>query len=235
MDRVRSADGRDFLVRVFGPALVLCGLIVGFGLVVTGPLAGPLNAEDALNRGLAARRDGTWDAITAVWSFLGATSAIVAVCLLVSAAVLWRTRDWRLAVVPAMAILLQLLLYLTATALVHRERPSVQRMESLLPMSSYPSGHVGASTALYLAFILLASRVERVGLRRAVTAVGAAVPLLVAFSRLYEGMHHVSDIVVGMAGGASCAILAYGWYAHRVRTLTVATVTGPRERFRRMD
>ena len=79
MDRVRSADGRDFLVRVFGPALVLCSLIVGFGLAVTGPLAGPLNAEDAVNRSLAARRDGTWDAITAVWSFLGATSAIVAV------------------------------------------------------------------------------------------------------------------------------------------------------------
>ena len=235
MDHVRWADGRDFLVRVIGPVLIVCGLVVAFGLAVTGPLAVPLNAEDAVNQSLAARRFGTLDAITTVWSFLGTTSAIVAVCLVVSAVVLWRTCDWRLAAVPAMAILMQLLLYLTATALVHRERPSVQRMESLLPMSSYPSGHVGASMALYLAIILLASRVGPVGLRRSITAVCAAVPLLVAFSRLYQGMHHVSDVVVGMAGGAACAILAYSWYVHRAQTSTVSTGARRRGALRRLE
>lgn len=223
------------MVRVIGPALIVYSLVVGFGFAVTGPLAVPLNGEDAVNRSLAARRVGTWDAITTVWSFLGTTSAIVAVCLVVSAVLLWRTHDWRLAAVPAMAILVQLLLYLTATAFVHRERPSVQRMESLLPMSSYPSGHVGASTALYLAIILLASRVSPVGWRRAITALCAAVPLLVAFSRLYQGMHHVSDVVVGMAGGAACAILAYRWYVHRAQTSTVSTGTRQRGALRKLD
>ena len=208
------------MVRVLAPALILCGLIVGFGLAVGGPLAGPLNAEDSISQGLAVRRDGTWDSITYVWSFLGSTEAITGVCLVVSAGVLWHTRDWRLAVVPAMAILLQLCLYLTVTALIHRERPSVVRLEAILPMSSYPSGHVGASTALYLAVILLASRVERVGVRWTATLVCAAVPLLVAFSRLYRGMHHISDIAVGMVGGAGCALLAYGWYVHRMHVFT---------------
>jgi membrane-associated phospholipid phosphatase len=156
--------------------------------------------------------------MTFLWSYLGSTEMVAGVCLLVSALVLWLTRDWRLSVVPAIAIMLQLSVYLAVIALVRRERPSVERLEALLPMSSYPSGHVGASTALYLAFILLASRIGRVGLRRAVTAVCIAVPLLVAFGRLYRGMHHVSDIVAGVVVGVVCALLAYGWYLHRVRT-----------------
>ena len=220
MDRVRWADGGDLLLRVLVPALVLCCLVVAFGLAVVGPLAGPLNAEDAINEGLAVRRDDTWNSISFVWSFLGSTEAIVGVCLLVCTVVLWRSRDWRLTVVPAMAILLQLVLYLMVTALIHRERPSVERLETMLPMSSYPSGHVGASTALYLAFLLMASRIERVGLRWVAAAVCVTVPLLVAFGRLYRGMHHVSDILVGMLAGGVCAVLAYGWYLRRIQSPT---------------
>ena len=216
MNRLRWADGRDVVVRVFLPMLVLCGLIVGVGLAVVGPLAGPLNAEDAMNRGLVVHRSDAWDSITFAWSFLGSTQAIAGVCLVVSALVLWHTRDWRLTVVPAMAVLLQLSSYLTVTALIHRERPSVERLEALPPMSSFPSGHVGASTALYLALILLALRCRRAGVRWAMTAVCGVIPPLVAFSRMYQGVHHLSDVVVGMIGGAGCALLAYGWYVHRI-------------------
>jgi membrane-associated phospholipid phosphatase len=227
MDRVRWGDGADFLVRVLGPVLLLCGAVVGFGLAVVGPLSAPLNAEDSVNQGLADRRNGIWNSITYVWSFLGSTEAIVGVCLVVFAGVLWHSRDWRLAVVPAMAIVLQLGLYLTVTALIHRERPSVERMDALPPLSSYPSGHVGASTALYLALILIASRVERVGVRWAITVICATVPLLVGASRLYRGVHHISDIIVGMLCGAGCALLAYGWYRHRMHAATLRARSGP--------
>ena len=88
MDRLCWADVRDLVVRVLLPMLVLWGLIVGIGLAVVGPLAGPLGAEEAINRGLAAHRSGTGDAITVVWSFLGSTQAIAGVCLVVSALVL---------------------------------------------------------------------------------------------------------------------------------------------------
>ena len=217
MGRVCWADGRDVIARVVLPMLVIWGLVVSFGLAVVGPLAGPLNAEDAVNRGLAVHRSGAGDSITFAWSFLGSTQAIAGVCLVASAVVLWHTRDWRLVVVPGMAVLLQLLMYLTVTALIHRERPSVGRLEALPEMSSFPSGHVGASTALYLALILLASRCRRAGVRWAMTAVCGVIPLLVAFSRVYRGMHHLSDVLVGMVAGAGCALLSYHWYLHRVR------------------
>jgi undecaprenyl-diphosphatase len=43
------------------------------------------------------------------------------------------------------------------------------------------------------------------------------VPLLVAFSRLYRGMHHVTDIGAGFLNGITCAFLAYWWYDSRER------------------
>ncbi len=193
---------------------------------MAGPLSGPLDAEDALNARLAASRTGPWDTITSVWSYLGSTEVVVGVCLLVGGLILWRTHDWRLAAVPAIAILLQLGIYLTITALISRARPSVDKLDILPPMTSFPSGHVGAATALYVSFVLLALRIERVGLRWAVILVCVAVPLLVGFARLYRGMHHLSDVAAGLVIGVTCAIIAYGWYRHRAR----ATEAGPHRR-----
>ena len=69
-----------------------------------------------------------------------------------------------------------------------------------------------ASTALYLALALLAARIERTWLRVLTTVVCLALPLLVTYARLYRGMHHVSDVAVGMLNGIACALLAWGWW-----------------------
>ncbi len=68
---------------------------------------------------------------------------------------------------------------------------------------------MGASTALYLTFALMAQRIENVVLRRVVTVVCVLVPFLVGFARLYRGMHHLSDVVVGAANGVACMLLAW--------------------------
>ncbi len=36
-------------------------------------------------------------------------------------------------------------------------------------------------------------------------------PLAVSFARLYRGAHHVTDILVGLANGLACALLAWGY------------------------
>ena len=147
---------------------------------------------------------------------------IAAVCLVVAISLVWRTRDWRLAAVPVIAILLQLSVYLAVIALVQRERPSVDRLDHLLPMSSFPSGHVGASVALYLSLLLLAREIESDRLRRFVILVCVAVPVVVAVGRFVRGMHHASDLAAGAIIGAVCALLAHGWYVHRTAALAAA-------------
>ncbi len=95
------------------------------------------------------------------------------------------------------AVALQSAVFLTTTLLVSRERPDVEKLDPAPPTSSFPSGHTGASTALYLSIgLVLASRVRsRVG-RVAVVVLLLLVPIGVAVSRLYRGMHFPTDVAV---------------------------------------
>ena len=151
------------------------------------------------------------------WSHIGNTEYVIAVCILVSLILLWRTKDLLFSLVPVIAISLQATIFVLATLVIGRPRPKVSHLDPAPPTSSYPSGHVGASTALYLAFALLAQRIERTWLRVLTTVVCLLLPLLVTYARLYRGMHHVTDVAVGMLNGIICASLAYAWYRHRAR------------------
>lgn len=153
-----------------------------------------------------------------MWSHIGNTATVIGVCIIVAAVLLWRTRDWRLAAVPAIAIAMQGLIFLIAARVVDRDRPPVPKLDASPPTASFPSGHVGASTALYLAFALIALGIERAWLRWATVVACLAMPLLVAFARLYRGMHHLTDIGAAMLNGIICALLAYALYRHRTRS-----------------
>ncbi|GAB2597320.1 phosphatase PAP2 family protein [Kribbella endophytica] len=214
MDRIHRQDGVDLLTRTVAPGVALGGLIIGLGLALKGPLDGISHAEESVNKDIAGDRTGTWDTITAIWSQIGNTIGVIAVCIVVASLLLWRTRDLRLAFVAPVAIAMQGLIFLIAAKVVDRDRPQVEKLDASPPTASYPSGHVGASTGLYVAFALLAVRIERPWLRWTTVILCLAMPLLVAFSRLYRGMHHVTDITAGILNGTICALLAYAWYRH---------------------
>ncbi|WP_349817049.1 phosphatase PAP2 family protein [Frankia sp. Cppng1_Ct_nod] len=76
--------------------------------------------------------------------------------------------------------------------------PLVRRLRRELVTFSFPSGHSASAAAFAIAV--------------AVDAPGAAVPVgilagAVAFSRVYVGVHYPSDVVAGVAIGASAAAL----------------------------
>jgi undecaprenyl-diphosphatase len=63
---------------------------------------------------------------------------------------------------------------------------------------SFPSGHVGASTAFF-GVLLIARR--RVGLTC------LPIPILIGFSRMYIGAHYLSDVVCAAVLGTLCAFV----------------------------
>ena len=87
---------------------------------------------------------------------------------------------------------------------VPRARPSVQtdiRWGGLgfsSKYQSFPSGHVGASTAFF-GVLLMARR--RVGLACLL------IPILIGLSRMYIGAHYLSDIVCAAVLGTLCAFV----------------------------
>jgi undecaprenyl-diphosphatase len=61
----------------------------------------------------------------------------------------------------------------------------------------------------------MAQRIETAWLRRLLTTILVVIPFLVAYARFYRGMHHVTDIVIGMLNGIVCALLAWYWLRRR--------------------
>lgn len=207
---------RDLAVRVLAPAVLLWLVVVGVGRLIIGPLSG-LPSETAVNRTLQSSRTPWWDAVTMVWSRIGNTEIVIGVCIVAVAVVWWLTRQWWLAVVPAVAIAVQASVFVLATAVTGRARPDVAQLDPAPPTSSYPSGHVGASVALYLTFAALAQRIRNPLVRRTVTAVCLVIPLLVAYARLYRGMHHLTDVLVGFLNGLASAALAWAYLRRDTR------------------
>ena len=177
---------------MLAPAIVLFAAIVGFGFLIIGPLGG-LPGEDQLSQSVAGGRTALWNSITMVWSHIGNTEIIIGVCVIAVALIWWRTKQWWYAVVPAIAIAAQASVFVAATTITDRQRPTVQHLDPAPPTSSYPSGHMGASTALYLTFALMAQRIERPWLRRLVTRRSAPSSRCSSgYARLYRGMHHLA-------------------------------------------
>jgi len=201
---------RDLALRTVAPAVVLWAVIVGIGKLIGGPFGG-LTAENTVNRELQSDRSPLWNTLTMVWSRVGNTEIIIGVCVLMVGLIWWLTRQWWVAVLPAIAIAVQATVFVLATAVTGRARPDVTHLDPAPPTSSYPSGHVGAATALYFTLAAVAQRIPNAVLRRVVTVVCLVIPFLVAYARLYRGMHHLSDVIVGFLNGLASALLAWGY------------------------
>jgi membrane-associated phospholipid phosphatase len=82
----------------------------------------------------------------------------------------------------------------------HRSRPEVAFVH--LDTYSFPSGHAMISTAAYGALAYLAwPRVRTRGQKVALLAGTMVLVSLICFSRLYLGVHYLSDVLAGVAGG----------------------------------
>jgi undecaprenyl-diphosphatase len=113
----------------------------------------------------------------------------------------------------AVAVAGEVTIFVTVTLLVDRGRPPVKHLDAAPPTSSFPSGHTAAAVALYGALAVLASERARSALVRGLfIALAVLVPLVVAVSRMYRGMHYLSDVVggwaVGLAAFSICGIVA---------------------------
>jgi membrane-associated phospholipid phosphatase len=204
----RRAATQGLLLLALAPGIILWLAVVGLGEVLVGPLKVWTRSESVLNRSLQDTRNPTWDSVTGLWSHLGNTEIIIGTCALAVAVVWWRTRRWWFAAIPALAISLQATIFVTASSVIDRPRPTVPHLDVAPPTSSYPSGHVGASVALYASLAIMSSRIERAWLRRTAIFVCCLIPVVVAYARLYRGMHHVSDVLVGAVLGLACAAFA---------------------------
>lgn len=164
--------------------------------------------EVELNRWFESRRTPTLDTLAHIGSVPSDT--IVAIgflaVFLVAFPLAWRRwHDWA---VLLGALALQAAVYVSSNTLVGRPRPPVERMEEIVT-ESFPSGHMGAAVALYLGIMVIVFwHTTSTALRAAAVLAGALVPTIVAVSRLYLGVHFLTDVLAGALLGATAVGVA---------------------------
>jgi membrane-associated phospholipid phosphatase len=196
--RGRSA-GRRALLLLLG-WLVVVGVVIAVGLMLTGPLRRTVNpADNDAVRWFVSQRSSSLTTAAQSARLLGETwTALTLGPLLLVVTWLWR-RDWRPVSFVAVAMLGEISAYLVVVHLVSRPRPPVLLLDGGLdPQHSYPSGHVAAAAAMYGAMAVLLWTFATKPWRW-LGAVLVVLPPVVALTRLYEGVHHITDVVTSLA------------------------------------
>ena len=116
------------------------------------------------------------------------------VVALVSARVV---RSWRPVVYFTLLVGGYLALYVLVTHVVPRDRPPVEILDpGLVPDHSYPSGHMATAILVYGGIALWVGWAWPAWRRWTWPLVLA--PLVVAPSRLYQGAHHLTDVLASV-------------------------------------
>lgn len=194
-------------VAVYG-LLCLAGLLLT-RVFTTGPL---LRLDHRLSGWFFEHRTPTLDTWTHLGSALSDTLTAIAVTVLLVVG-LWRwTGRRRASATVLLSIAGELFIFVLVTATVHRPRPTVPHLDPAPPTSSFPSGHTGAAVALYVGLAVILFTHTRDSTHRGAVLVLCVllctVPVVVGVSRLYRGMHYLSDVIAGaLAGGLWMAVV----------------------------
>lgn len=162
------------------------------------------------------------DAQVAQWLHQRATPALTALMLVVTqlhstiamscyaaaAAVFLYTRhEWRRLVTVFVCMAGGMTLNVLMKLAFHRARPVLEHPLLTLSSYSFPSGHVAASTLFYgLCVAGVYTRTRRPLWRGLALLVSIVAVSLVALSRMYLGVHYLSDVMAAAVEG--CAWLA---------------------------
>jgi len=134
---------------------------------------------------------------------LHSTIAVSCYAVIVGAALTWR-RHWRHLATVFVCVGGGLLLNVLMKLAFHRARPVLDEPLLTLATYSFPSGHVAGSTLMYgLVVAWTFTRTRRPLARAAVALAAAGAIALVAFTRMYLGVHYLSDVVAAFAEGVA--------------------------------
>ncbi|MFR9779805.1 phosphatase PAP2 family protein [Micromonospora sp. MS34] len=177
--------------------VIVFGALYGFGMYVSYHAKGTFfdTLDTEVPQWFAARRTDQLTELSWWWSKFGDTHAILFVSLIFCPLVLAIWKRWRPVLFVALAMFGELSLFLASARVVERPRPPVQNLDGHMPTSSFPSGHIAATICLWSAIaVIVFVRTDR-WWRWLFVAMAVIMPIGVATSRIYRGMHHPTDFM----------------------------------------
>jgi undecaprenyl-diphosphatase len=180
--------------------VLIFGVLYGFGMLVSYHAKDTFfdSLDTVVPQWFADHRTPGLDDLSYAWSKVGDTHAILLVSLVFCPLVLAIWRRWRPVLFVVLTMLGELTLFLASARAVDRPRPPVENLDGPMPTASFPSGHIAATMCLWVAIaVLVLPRTDR-WWRWIFVALAVIMPVGVATSRMYRGMHHPTDFMGAM-------------------------------------
>jgi membrane-associated phospholipid phosphatase len=139
---------------------------------------------------------------------LAGTLPKVVVTTVIAVAMLLIWKRWFETLVVGLALALEAACFITTTTIVGRPRPPVRHLENSPVGSSFPSGHTAAAAAYGAIAVVIFWHSRRRIVRVITVVVLVAVCAIVSLSRMYRGMHYLTDVIAGLVLGATCVAVS---------------------------
>src|ERR1700743_2586111 len=180
--------------------VLIVGALTGIGklIMITRNGNGNLLGDHVIPHWFAAHRTPSLNHLSLIASNLGATQDILIVSVVTCVVFIRVTRRWRPVVFVAVIMLGELGAFLAIAAVVKRPRPDVTHLDTNLPTSAFPSGHMAATTCLYVAIAILVIGHARGWWRYLFLVPAVVMPVMIAVARLYRGEHHPTDLLASV-------------------------------------
>lgn len=195
-------------IRSGRPSPAAIGSLIAFVILTILVVAGLTMPWDvSVLQHVGGWRSDRWTDAVILVTTLG-DGAVEAPLALGIALLLWRMgRSDRARRLMACALTAEIL-YLVLKPLIHRPRPDVLPRLAEAGWYSYPSGHSMLAPIIWgFGCILLARTVTSDLLRVPLVLVGLTLPILIAASRVYLGVHYPSDVLGALVLGTGWALL----------------------------
>lgn len=195
--------------RYIATALCVGGLIIAFAtLAIQVHTNGWLTSADAPNNAwFVAHRTHWMDIAALVITDLGSPAATVTIAVLIGALLSWQAKSVFPGLVMVATVGVASAASTTLKLVVERARPPIETQQVLETDYSFPSGHVTSTSAMVCitVAVLMIGRSRQV--RALLVAVAALLIAIVAATRLYLGVHWLTDVFAGAILGTIVAII----------------------------
>jgi membrane-associated phospholipid phosphatase len=207
-----SIDVKGTARLILVPLAIMTALTIGVGLLITKVLQTTtlIANDEGFNRQLVTDRTPFFNDVTERMTALSDMPTIIIATVVLVVVFRLAFKRWNESIFLVLAVFSQSAIFLLATVFAQRKRPLVQHLDPAPPTSSFPSGHTSAAVAFYCGVALvLTVHTHRYKILTVLWwAVGLAIPLGIGYSRMYRGMHHLSDVSWGLLLGAVCIAVA---------------------------
>lgn len=178
-------------------------VFVGVGELLTNwsVLDGIVEADKDIAQDLAGGRTDLKTDLSHWSSFIADTPVKIGASVVIAAIFLWRWRRWHEAVMVGLPLIFEAIAYIVTTTIVQRPRPDVEKLLDSPVDSSFPSGHVAAATVWAALAIIVFWHTRAIWARSLAVVLASIASLAVAWARMYQAAHFLSDVIAGIVLG----------------------------------